>query len=123
MKRLELKNKRRTRRKFRIRKRISGTPERLRLSVYRSLNNIYAQIIDDVEGKTVVSASTLDKEVKEQIKPDMKPIDKSKIVGMILAKKALDKNIKKIAFDRNGYLYHGRVKALAESARSNGLEF
>ncbi|MCX7735220.1 MAG: 50S ribosomal protein L18 [Candidatus Kapabacteria bacterium] len=123
MKRLELKNKRRTRRKFRIRKRISGTPERLRLSVYRSLNNIYAQIIDDVEGKTLVSASTLDKEVKEQIKPDMKPIDKSKIVGMILAKKALDKNIKKIAFDRNGYLYHGRVKALAESARSNGLEF
>lgn len=123
MKRIELKIKKRTRRKFGIRKKISGTPERFRLSVYRSLDNIYAQIIDDTEGKTIVSASTLDKEVKEQIKPEMKKIEMSKIVGTVLAKKALEKNIKKIAFDRNGYLYHGRVKALADAARSNGLDF
>jgi large subunit ribosomal protein L18 len=123
MKRLELKLKRRLRRKYSIRKKIVGTPDRLRLNVFRSLNNIYAQIIDDVHGRTLVSASTLDKEVKEQIKPDMKRIEHSKIVGAVLAKKALEKNIKKISFDRNGYLYHGRIKALAESARSNGLEF
>jgi len=123
MKRLELKLKRRLRRKYSIRKKIVGTPDRLRLNVFRSLNNIYAQIIDDVQGRTLVSASTLDKEVKEQIKPDMKRIEQSKIVGAVLAKKALEKNIKKISFDRNGYLYHGRIKALAESARSNGLEF
>lgn len=123
MKRLELKLKRRLRRKYSIRKKIIGTPDRLRLNVFRSLNNIYAQIIDDVQGRTLVAASTLDKEVKEQIKPDMKRIEQSKIVGAVLAKKALEKNIKKISFDRNGYLYHGRIKALAESARSNGLEF
>jgi large subunit ribosomal protein L18 len=123
MKRLELKLIRRLRRKYSIRKKIVGTPDRLRLNVFRSLNNIYAQIIDDVHGRTLVSASTLDKEVKEQIKPDMKRIEHSKIVGAVLAKKALEKNIKKISFDRNGYLYHGRIKALAESARSNGLEF
>lgn len=123
MKRLELKLKRRLRRKYSIRKKITGTPDRLRLNVFRSLNNIYAQIIDDVQGRTLVAASTLDKEVKEQIKPDMKRIEQSKIVGAVLAKKALEKNIKKISFDRNGYLYHGRIKALAESARSNGLEF
>lgn len=123
MKREDIKARRRLRRKMRIRKKIRGTSERMRLTVYRSLNHFYAQIINDEEGRTYVSASTLDKEIKEQIKPDMKKSEKSKLVGALLAKRALEKNIKKVAFDRNGYLYHGRVKAFAESARENGLEF
>ena len=116
-------NIRRTRRKAKIRGKIIGTTDRYRLSVYRSLNHIYAQIIDDTNMHTVVSASTLDKTLHSNIESATSKIEKSKIIGAALAKKAVESNITKVAFDRNGYLYHGRVKALAEAARENGLEF
>ena len=119
----ELKKKKRIRRKFSVRKKIYGTPERMRLSVFRSLNHISAQIIDDVSGKTLASASTLDAEVKGLFKPDTKKVDQGKLVGATLAKRAIEKNIKDVVFDRNGYLYHGRVKALADGAREAGLNF
>jgi large subunit ribosomal protein L18 len=112
----------RKRRHVRIRKKVTGTPERLRLSVYRSLNHIYAQIIDDTKGTTLVSASSLDNPVKE-LKQHKGNIATAKEVGGLLATRAQEKGIKKIAFDRGGYLYHGRVKALAEAAREAGLEF
>ncbi len=123
MKIQELKKKRRLRRKFHIRKRISGTAECPRMTITRSNNNFYAQIIDDVTGRTLVAASTLEKDVREKIKPETTKIDKSKLVGEVIARKAIEKQIKKIAFDRNGYLYHGRVKAFADAARKAGLEF
>jgi large subunit ribosomal protein L18 len=118
-----LKQKKRTRRKFSVRKKIFGTPERLRLSVYRSLNHISAQIIDDVSGTTLVAASTLEADVKSLIQPGTKKTDQSKFVGAALAKKAIAKNITTVVFDRNGFLYHGRVKALADAAREAGLKF
>lgn len=94
----------------------------MRLSVYRSLNHIYAQIIDDIKGHTLVSASSLDKEFKEKMNHKGN-IETAKQVGKLLAERALRKNIKKVVFDRGGYLYHGRIKALAEAAREGGLEF
>ena len=109
----------RTRRHARIRRKISGTPERPRLCVYRSNTNLYVQIIDDVAGNTIVSASTLDKEVKTKHANK----EAAKEVGALIAKKALEKNIKEVVFDRGGYIYHGVVKQLAESAREGGLEF
>jgi large subunit ribosomal protein L18 len=109
--------------KYRIRKKIAGTPQRPRLVVFRSLNNIYATLIDDQNNKTLLGVSTLNKEVKEIIKDSKTKIFKSKVVGQILGKKALEKNIKKIVFDRNGYLFHGRVRAVADGARESGLEF
>lgn len=112
------KNKLRKRRHMSIRNKISGTSECPRLNVYRSNKNIYAQIIDDVEGVTLASASTLDKEVSGN-----NNIELAGAVGASIAKKALDKKIKTVVFDRGGYIYHGRVKALAESARENGLKF
>jgi large subunit ribosomal protein L18 len=112
----------RQRRHKRIRKIVSGTPDRLRLSVYRSLNHIYAQIIDDTKGHTVVTASSLDKELRNE-KNHKGNIKTAKMVGELIAKRALDKGIKKIAFDRSGYLYHGSIKALAEATREAGLEF
>jgi large subunit ribosomal protein L18 len=123
MQRQNLKIRRRLRRKYSIRKKVFGTNERPRLCVKRSLNNIYAQIINDVEGKTLVSASTIDKEIKQLIGDASKKSEKSKIVGLQIAKRALEANIKRVTFDRNGYLYHGRVKILAEAAREGGLEF
>jgi len=117
------KKRRIVRRKHNIRKKITGSEERLRLTIYKSLSHIYAQIINDVEGKTVVSASTLDKEVKGKITPELKKTEESKLVGKLIAERAVASNIKKVAFDRNGKLYHGRVKALAEAAREGGLEF
>lgn len=114
---------RRTRRKAKIRSKVKGSSERYRLSIYRSLNHIYAQIIDDVNMHTIVSASTLDKNIVAEIENSSTKIDKSKAIGIAIAKRAVDKKITKVAFDRNGYLYHGRVKALAEAARENGLEF
>jgi len=107
----------RIRAKIKIRKKISGTPEKPRLSVYRSLDNIYAQIIDDTTGNTLVSFSSLNKEAKADIKSVKGKINRSKMIGNMLAKKALEKNIKNVVFDRGGYQYHGRVKALAEGAR------
>jgi large subunit ribosomal protein L18 len=106
-----------------IRKKITGTAQRPRLTVYRSLGNIYGQIIDDVARKTLVSASSISKEVKTELASAKSKKEKSVIVGKILAKKALEKNIKNVVFDRNGLLYHGRVKALADGAREGGLKF
>lgn len=123
MKKLVLKQNRRIRRKKHVRKNVFGTQERLRLSVFKSLDNIYAQLIDDEAGKTVISASSLDKDVKSQIKSDMNKVAQSALVGTALAKKATENGIKQIAFDRNGFLYRGRIKSLADAARKGGLEF
>lgn len=110
----------RVRRHEAIRRKISGTTEVPRLNVYRSLNNIYAQIIDDTKGITLVSASTLDKEIEVKNGGN---IEAATEVGKLIAKKALDKNIETVVFDRGGYIYHGRVAALAEGAREGGLKF
>ncbi|GFI63748.1 50S ribosomal protein L18 [Lactobacillaceae bacterium] len=112
------KNKTRQKRHTRVRGKISGTAECPRLNVYRSNKNIYAQVIDDVVGVTLVSASTLDSEVSAGTKTDQ-----ASAVGELVAKRAADKGIKEVVFDRGGYLYHGRVQALAEAARENGLDF
>ena len=109
----------RTRRHIRVRTKISGTAERPRLCVFRSNGNIYAQIIDDVKGVTLVQASTLDKEVKTKHANK----EAAKEVGAAIAKKALEKNIKAVVFDRGGFIYHGVVKELAEAAREAGLDF
>ena len=111
---------RRDRIKMGIRKRLSGSSERPRLSVYRSNKGIYAQIIDDVSGKTLVSASSLSKDFTAADGPK---IDQSVAVGKLVASKAIAAGIKDVVFDRNGYLYHGRVKSLAEGAREGGLNF
>ena len=109
----------RARRHARVRTKVSGTAERPRLCIYRSNTNIYAQIIDDVAGNTLVAASTLDKEVKTK----KSNIEAAKEVGALIAKKAAEKNIKTVVYDRGGYIFHGVVKALAEAAREGGLEF
>ncbi len=109
----------RERRHLRVRRKISGTAERPRLCVYRSNSNLYVQIIDDVAGNTLVQASTLDKEVKTKHANK----EAAKEVGKLVAKRAIEKNIKSVVFDRGGYIYHGVVKELAESAREGGLEF
>ena len=109
----------RIRRHKRVRTKISGTAERPRLCMYRSNTNIYAQIIDDVAGKTLASASTMDKEVKTKHSNK----EAAKEVGTLIAKRATEKKIKTVVFDRSGYIYHGVVKALAEAAREGGLEF
>jgi large subunit ribosomal protein L18 len=109
-------------RHLRVRKNVVGVSARPRLNVFRSLNNIYAQVIDDDQGKTLVAASTLDKEVKAAIKSGGN-IDAAKIVGALVAKRATEQGIKQVVFDRGGYQYHGRVKAVAEAARESGLEF
>lgn len=123
MNRTALKAERMVRRKRRSRGNIVGSPERLRLAVFRSLNHIYAQIIDDVAARTVVSASTIDKDVKAKITGEMTKTDESRLVGSVLAERAKAAKVSKVAFDRGGFLYHGRVKALAEAARENGLDF
>lgn len=112
------KNKTRQKRHLRVRGKISGTAKCPRLNVYRSNKNIYAQVIDDVAGVTLVSASTLDNEVKGNTKTE-----KAASVGEVVAKRAAEKDIKEVVFDRGGYLYHGRIEALAEAARKNGLDF
>ena len=109
----------RQRRHMRVRRKISGTAERPRLCVYRSNTNIYAQIIDDVTGNTLVSASTLDKEIKTKYANK----EAAKEVGTLIAKRATDKKIVDVVFDRGGYIYHGVVKELAEAAREGGLKF
>ena len=113
------KNEKRQKRHFRSRKNIFGTAEKPRLNVYRSLSNIYAQIINDVTGETLVAASTVEKDIKENYGGN---IEAAKAVGEAIAKKALEKGIKEVVFDRGGYLYHGRVAALAAAAREAGLE-
>ena len=110
------------RRKLRIRRRITGTEDRPRLSVYRSGRHIYAQVVLDSEGRTLAAASTLSRDLKGTLEEDDKS-DAARKVGALIAKMCLAKNIEKVVFDRNGYLYHGRVKALAEAAREAGLQF
>ena len=109
----------RARRHARVRRKISGTPERPRLCVYRSNKNIYVQIIDDIAGNTLVSASTLDKNVKTKYANK----EAAKELGALIAKKASAKKIESVVFDRGGYIYHGVVKELAEAAREGGLKF
>lgn len=115
--------KRRLRIKQTIRKRVFGSTERPRFSVYRSLNDIYGQIIDDVTGKTLIALSTSSKEIKAEVAAVKTKVEQSSLVGKMLAKKAIEKNISAVVFDRNGYLYHGRVKAFADGAREGGLKF
>jgi len=107
----------------RLRKRISGTPERPRLSVYRSEKHIYAQIIDDTKGETLVAASTVEKELREKLNQKTWNVQAAKEVGKVIAERATAKGITEIVFDRGGYKYHGRIKALADSARESGLKF
>lgn len=116
------KEKARKRRQFRVRKKVSGTPDCPRLNVFRSINHIYAQLIDDFSGNTLVSSSSSDKELKGKLSTGGN-IEAAKEVGMLIAKRAVDKGVKKVVFDRGGNLYHGRVKALADGAREGGLEF
>lgn len=112
----------RERRHLRIRKKVEGTAQRPRLNVFRSTTNIYAQVIDDVVGHTLVSASTIDKEIAPQVEGKNK-VESAKIVGKVLAERAKQAGISMVVFDRGGYKYHGRVAALAEGAREGGLEF
>ena len=112
----------RQKKKIRIRKKIYGTPNRPRLAIYRSLKQLHVQLIDDTTGKTLNGASTLSDEIKEQVDNAKSKVEKSKYVGELIAKKALDMGIDTVVFDRSGYTYHGRVKAVAEGARSGGLK-
>jgi len=112
----------RKRRHVRVRAKVSGTATRPRLCVFRSLNHIYAQVVDDSSGHTLVSASSLDTEIRDKITGKRKT-ESAELVGSLVAQRILNKGIKQIAFDRGGYKYHGRVKALAEAARKAGLDF
>ena len=111
----------RIKRQARIRKKIKGTPERPRLSVFRSAKHVYAQVIDDTAGATLATASSVEKDFKAQDKFENKKAAAA-YVGKLVAERALDKGIKKVVFDRNGFLYHGRVKAISDGAREAGLE-
>jgi large subunit ribosomal protein L18 len=117
------KHARRTRRKKSVRRNINGTSERPRLSVYRSLSHFYAQIIDDAKMHTLASASSSDSAVKDRVAGAEGKAEVSKIVGELLAQRAADAGIKQVVFDRNGYVYHGRIKAFADAAREAGLSF
>ena len=112
----------RKRRHDRVRAKVAGTAERPRLCVFRSTNHIYAQVIDDLSGHTLVCASTLDSEVKEELKGKTKT-NEAELVGSLVSKRSLSKGISQVIFDRGGYKYHGRVKALAEAARQGGMKF
>ena len=118
-------NKRRNARKSRqnrVRAKVFGTPDRPRLNVFRSLNNIYAQVIDDVSGHTIASANSAEEVMKAELEHGGN-VDAATAVGKLVAERAIEKDVKKVVFDRAGYKYHGRVKALAEAAREEGLEF
>ncbi len=115
-------NEARKRRHIRVRKKVFGTPERPRLNVFRSLNHIYAQIIDDEHGVTLVAASTIDRALRDKIK-GLSKTEQARRVGELVAQRALEKGITEVVFDRGGYKYHGRVKALAEASREAGLKF
>lgn len=115
-------NKNRQKRHYKMRNKIQGTPERPRLNVFRSASNIFAQLIDDINGVTIVSASSIDKGIKEKVN-GLNKTETAKIVGQEIAKVAIDKGFETVVFDRGGYLYHGRVKSLADGARESGLKF
>lgn len=112
----------RQRRHLRTRGRVAGTPDRPRLCVFRSLAHIHAQLIDDQAGRTLAAASTLDPEIRERAAA-VKKAEAGKMVGLLLARRAQERGVRRVVFDRGGYLYHGRVKALADGAREGGLEF
>lgn len=116
------KNKARLKRHLRVRKKISGTAQRPRLNIFRSSKHMYAQIIDDVNGTTLVAASTVDKDLRDKVQNGGN-VESARKVGELVAKRAIEKGIKSVVFDRSGYLYHGRVQALADAAREAGLEF
>lgn len=116
------KNQKRIERHYSIRNKISGTPERPRLNIFKSSKHIYAQVIDDVTGTTLVSASTQDKELKDKL-AELNKSEAAKLVGKTVGERAKDKGINTVVFDRGGYLYHGRVQLLADAARESGLEF
>ena len=118
----ESRQKVREKKHLKIRNRFSGTAERPRLAVFRSNNHMYAQIIDDTVGNTLVAASTLEKDVKAELKKT-NDVEAAAYLGSVIAKKALDKGIKEVVFDRGGFIYQGKIKALAEAAREAGLEF
>ena len=118
----EYKRNARARRHARVRAKIKGTPERPRLCVFRSLNHIYAQVIDDIAGHTLVAASTIEPDLKGELDGKAKS-DRSVLVGNLIAKRALSQGVNQVAFDRGGRKYHGRVKALADGAREGGLKF
>jgi large subunit ribosomal protein L18 len=118
----EDRNERRKIRHARIRKKVVGTTDRPRLSVFRSLKHIYAQVIDDERQQTLAAASTLDPELREQLR-GLRKVEQSRLVGQLVARRARAKGIVRVVFDRGGYKYHGRVRALAEGARAEGLEF
>jgi len=120
---IKAKRENRLKRKKRVRKKIKGTPERPRLTVFKTAKHIYAQIIDDSTGRTLVAASTISKDFKAKARGISGNIKGAVLVGETIGKKGIEKGIKKIVFDRNGFLYHGRVKALADAARENGLAF
>jgi len=113
---------RRQRRQRRVRAKVKGTAQRPRLNVFRSARHIFAQVIDDTQGRTLVAASTLDADVRARAK-ELKKTEEAKAVGKLIAQRALEKGFKQVVFDRGGFQYHGRVKALAEGAREGGLEF
>jgi large subunit ribosomal protein L18 len=113
---------RRARRQRRVRAKVKGTGERPRLNVFRSARHVFAQIIDDSKGHTLVAASTLDADVRAKA-AEMKKRDEAKVVGKLIAQRALEKGLKQVVFDRGGYQYHGRIKSFAEGAREGGLEF
>jgi large subunit ribosomal protein L18 len=112
----------RGRRHIRVRKTVSGTPIRPRLNVFKSISGIYAQVIDDMEGNTLISASTIDPELREQVK-GMKKTEQAKVIGKAVAERAKSKGITSVVFDRGGFRYTGRIKALADGAREGGLQF
>ena len=118
----ESRQKVREKKHLKIRNRFSGTAERPRLAVFRSNNHMYAQVIDDVAGNTLVAASTVEKDVKAQLEKT-NDVEAAKVLGSVIAKRALDKGIDTVVFDRGGYVYHGKVAALADAARDAGLQF
>jgi large subunit ribosomal protein L18 len=123
--RIKTKDDRRARIKYRIRKRVQGSEARPRLTVFRSVAHIYVQVVDDMTGRTVASASTVEAGVKGSLEKDVRGgnIAGAKMIGKTIAERLLEKGVKRVVFDRNGFLYHGRVKAVADAAREAGLEF
>mgnify|MGYP005838261527 CR=1 FL=1 len=120
----QTRQERRRRRHLRVRRKVFGTPERPRLSVYRSLKHMYAQVVDDTRGHTLVFVSTLDPALRETLQQsDGGKVEAARKVGLELARRALDKGVTRVVFDRGGFLYHGRVAAVAEGAREGGLQF
>jgi large subunit ribosomal protein L18 len=123
--RIKTKDDRRQRIKFRLRKRTIGNTERPRLTVFRSVSHIYVQVVDDMTGRTIASASTVEPTVKGSLKKDARGgnVAGAKVIGKTIAERLIEKGVKRVVFDRNGFLYHGRVKAVADAAREAGLEF